>query len=443
LAGFEVQEIAFAPDRLEQLLGFEIETPPPGAKRNAHVLHATGWVLGRDRPATAIEVSEGGRMLRTVPVRGPREDVIAAFGAPPDTNCVFHVMISLLGLGLDPALELRVVLEGGTTLPAAHIRLRREPLRSDYEPRLAPLMVTTTGRSGSTYLMQLLASHPQVVVFRRFPYESATGKYWMHMLRVLSEPVNLVESAGPTTFQDDMWWVGNNPFHDDRVYEQPSLEDWFARHYVERLATFSLRSTDDWYLTLARTQAQPAPVYFAEKHMGSNLLPALTKELYPHAKEVFLVRDFRDMARSIIAFDDQRGYAGFGRTGAETDEQYLRDGLRRISQDLLESWRSRRDAAHLVRYEDLILQPEETLTALLAYLEVDDAPGTVQQVLRIGSEEVLRLAGASYEPSELRAHRTIADPKASIGRWRREGDDALRELSAEVFGEALEEFGYS
>jgi hypothetical protein len=443
LAVFEVQEVSLVPERLEHLHGFEVDKPAAGSKRNAYVLHATGWVLGRNQQATAIEVVYNDRLLRTVPVRGARGDVAANFGTPPEGDCVFHLMIGLVGLKLEATLELRVALEDGTRVSAAFITVLREPLRSDYEPRLAPLMVTTLGRSGSTYLMQLLASHPEVVVFRRFPYESTPAKYWIHMLRVLSEPANFVESATPESFHDDLWWVGNNPYHDDRVYEQPSLEDWFARHYVERLATFSLRSIDDWYLTLARTQAQPAPVYFAEKHMWPNFLPALTAELYPRAKEVFLVRDFRDLASSIMAFDQKRGFAGFGRRDGETDEEYMRDGLRRMTLDLLNSWRTRRERAHLVRYEDLILRPTETLTALLEYLEIGSARETVQEVLTVGSEEVLRLPGSSHEASELRAHRTVAEPRATIGRWRREGDPALRDLSGEVFGEALREFGYT
>jgi hypothetical protein len=188
---------------------------------------------------------------------------------------------------------------------------------------------------------------------------------------------------------------------------------------------------------------QAAPVYFAEKHVRPSYLPNLTAELYPRAKEVFLVRDFRDMARSIMAFDEQRGFAGFGRPEGITDEEYLRDGLRQMALDLRDSWVARRERAHLIRYEDLILQPKETLTAMLEYLELDSTPATVDQVLAFGSEEILRLPGAAQEVSEVRGHRTVADPRASIGRWRADTDASFRDLSQEVFGEALEEFGYT
>jgi LPS sulfotransferase NodH len=442
LAGYEVQAVSLLPERNEHLLGLELDAPAVGNRRNTYVLHLIGWVVGRERQVESVEVVYHERVLRTVPVRGPRDDVAATLGIPPETDCVFHALVGLIGLKLEAKLSLRVVMEDGARVQAGSITVRREPLRTDHEPRLAPLMITTLGRSGSTWLMQILASHPEIVAFRHFPYESAPAKYWLHALRVLCEPANFSESAQPDTFHNNLWWVGNNPYHDDRVYEQVPLETWFAQIHPERFAVFCQQTIEDWYMTLARTQVQPSPKYFAEKHMWPNYLPVLTWELYPRAKEVILVRDFRDMARSIMAFDEKRGYAGFGRPDGVSDEQYMRGELRQMAQDLRKSWQTRRDRAHLVRYEDLVLQPVETLTAMLEYLEIDASAGTVQEVLARGAEEILRLPGVSYEISDIRVHRTVGDPKATIGRWRRESDESFRELAHEVFGEALEEFGY-
>jgi hypothetical protein len=440
---FQVLDVTLLPERGERLLGFEVDSPAIGHKGNVYVLHMIGWTVGRDVPVRSLEIVQNERVVRAVPIRGPRADVAAAHGIPPETDCVFHALVNLVGLKLNTTLTLQVELEDSSRVVAGSVTLTREPLRTGYEPTLAPLMVTTLGRSGSTWLMQLLASHPEVVAFRRFPYESAPAKYWVHMLRVLSEPANLVQSAYPDTFHNDLWWLGANPYHDDRVYEQAPLENWFARTQVERLALFSQRTIEDWYLTLAHAQQQPAPVYFAEKHMWPNYIPVLTWELYPRSKEIFLVRDFRDMARSIMAFDERRGFAGFGRPEGATDEQYLRGELRLMVRDLLRSWQTRRERAHLVRYEDLVLRPAETLTAMLEYLGIDASPPTIEHVMRHGSEEVLTLPGSSGEPAEVSAHRTAPDLAATIGRWRHETDGAFGAVSEEVFGEALAEFGYS
>ncbi len=430
------------PERHERLLGFELDAPRIGHKGNVYVVHLIGWTVGRDVPVRALEIVQHARVLRVVPIRGPRAEVAEALAIPPETDCVFHGLVNLVGLKLDTTLTLQAELADGTRVLAGSITIRREPLQTDYEPSLSPLMVTTLGRSGSTWLMQLLAAHPQIVVFRRFPYESAPAKYWLHMLRVLSEPANLLQSAHPDSFHNDLRWVGANPFHDERVYEQPPLENWFGRSYVERLASFSKRSIEDWYLTLARVQEQPGAVYFAEKHLWPNYLPVLTWELYPRAKELFLVRDFRDMARSIMAFDQKRGFTGFGRPDGASDEDYLRGELHRMARDLQQSWQTRRDRAHLVRYEDLVLEPARALTSMLEYLGLDASPETVEAVLAHGREDVLHLPGSSHEPTEVAAHRTVPDPRATIGRWRRE-DGSVTALADEVFGEALAEFGYS
>ena len=211
----------------------------------------------------------------------------------------------------------------------------------------------------------------------------------------------------------------------------------------ENLAQFTQKTIEDWYLTLARTQEQRTAAYFAEKHMRPNYIPVLTWELYPRAKEIFLVRDFRDMARSIMDFDARRGFAGFGRPEGVTDEEYLRGDLRDMAEKLTRSWQSRRDRAHLVRYEELVARPAEIVTGVLEYLGVDASPPTVKHVLAHGSEKVLNLPGMSYEPTEIDAHRTVSDPRATVGRWKGEANGTIASLADEVFGEPLAEFGYT
>jgi hypothetical protein len=443
LRTFEVTEVGLLPERTEWLLGFEIDMPQAGTREGVHVLHLVGWVVGRDVAAVSVDLMRNGEVIRTTPVRGARDDVAAAIGVDPATDCVFHVLAGLLGLGPNPRLELEVVLADGTRVPVGWISLVRRPFRSGFAPKLRPLIVNCPGRSGSTFLMKLLAAHPEVVVFRRFPYESAPARYWMHMLSVLAEPANLIQSTHTDTFSSDRWSIGSNPFHDDRVYEQKPLADWFAGDHVEELAAFCQRSVDEWYTTLARTQVQPDAVYFAEKHMWPDHLPRLMRELYPEAREVFLVRDFRDMALSILSFDRRRGFPGFRRPEGLTDIEYVHGVLREMTLGLTAAWRERREGAHLLRYEDLVAEPGGSLTALFAYLGLDALPATVERVIAHGAAPALDLPGASFEPSDLEGHRTTPSLEASIGRFRTEADREFLAATEEAFGEALREFGYS
>ena len=100
----------------------------------------------------------------------------------------FEILVGLVGLKLESELELRAVLENEDRVPFASITVRRRPLESGFEPTINPLILTSLGRSGTTWLMKMFASHPAIVVFRRFPYEYSVARYWMHVLRVLSEP---------------------------------------------------------------------------------------------------------------------------------------------------------------------------------------------------------------------------------------------------------------
>ena len=305
--------------------------------------------------------------------------------------------------------------------------------------------MTTLGRSGSTWLMQLLAAHPEVVVFRRFPYESAPAKYWLHMLRVLSEPGNLSSPRIPRTSTRNRWWVGSNPYHDDRVYEQVPLENWFGGHYIEQPGgLLPAARIDDWYLTLARTQAQPAAVYFAEKHVWPNYLPGA------HLGAL----SARPRSSSSCATSATwRGRSWTSTRGAATrasavrrrfrDEEYMRGGLRQMADDLSASWQRARGSGAPRPVRGPRARAVETFTGILEYLGLDASPETVREVLEKGSEQVLRLPGASFEAAEVMAHRTVPDPRATIGRWRQGGDDHFAELSQEVFGAALSTFGYA
>jgi hypothetical protein len=100
--------------------------------------------------------------------------------------------------------------------------------------------------------------------------------------------------------------------------------------------------------------------------------------------------------------------------------------------NLASSWDKRGEVSLLVRYEDLIALPEETLSSIFGYLNIDDDPGTIRLVMEQASEE-------SYE---LSAHRTSEDPAKSIGRWK---TDLPAELVAEcdsAFAVTMAHFGY-
>ena len=168
---------------------------------------------------------------------------------------------------------------------------------------------------------------------------------------------------------------------------------------------------------------------FAEKSdlRASNLLT----ELYPGSRELFLVRDFRDMVSSILSFNAKRGVQGFGRGNATSDVDYVAS-LGDWANRLVRAWERRRDSAHLVRYEDLVLDTERALSELLAYLGVDSGTQTVAAV-----REALE-----GDLPELSAHATSEEPSASVGRWRTDLAPGLVEECERSLRPALDAFGY-
>jgi hypothetical protein len=207
------------------------------------------------------------------------------------------------------------------------------------------------------------------------------------------------------------------------------MSRWFGRAYVEEAGTFVRRSVESFYARLAEAQGTRRPAYFAEKWSPSDL-PWIAWSVYPQARELFLVRDPRDIVCSILAFGKKRGQPSFGRERHPSDEEFVRS-FRAPLERLLESWRKRHEMGRLVRYEDLIERPVESLCEIFEYLELDSsaAHGIV--------------ARARDERTELELHRTSRDPASSMGRWREDLEPNLQEACVRSFGDVLEQFGYT
>lgn len=427
-------EVTKVPGAVERLLGYAIDLPRPGPQPGAFSLDVGGWALGRDSGVEAVEAVAGEQLQRRISLRVPRPDVLEHY---PDVSgspvAGFSAVLGVLGLAPEFELELVAVLEHGDRIPVGAVRGRRPALGSSYEARRQPVMVTMLGRVGSTLLMRILDQHPGVVIHpphQGDPYETRVATYWLHLLRVLAEPANHEQSSPLASFNGDLWRVGHNPFFARPVTLDPEVRDWFDRLYPRMLADLSLRSIDDFYERVARRRERTSARYFAEKFHPDHV-PWLAWDLYPGAREVVLVRDPRDMIASIRAFNAKRGYDSFGRENLGSDVEYVgkiaRD-LRRLAQ----SWRLRSGSALLVRYEDMVLRPARVVERLLAYLELPAERKTIEGIV----------SSAFEESPELNRHKTVRDPRASVGRWKRDLEPELKVACHEQLGTLLEEFGY-
>ena len=404
--------------------------PAPTEQRLDWSLDVRGWVIGAQSRAVAVDGVHEGRTIWTVPVDVERPRTAAEHPGAADERIGFHSLSGTLPLAPEFELELRAVLADGTRAHVGVVRGRRAPLHSAFDPRRNPVLVTTLGRTGSMLLMRMLEAHPEVLVYRPYRFEQRIAGYWGDMLLALAEPASYIRQIAPAGDLDDpAWWLG-------RAAPVPwglrdaLVQEWLGGEAVEALAaTFQQRIEETYDRIVATTDTTDAAL-FAEKSnlRASNLLT----ELYGHSRELFLVRDFRDMVASILSFNARRDVQGFGRAGAASDAAYV-SSLGAWAKGLLEAWKRRRETAHLVRYEDLVADPERALGGLLSYLGVDGSAGTVAEIRA-------RLAD---ELPELGDHATSAGPEQSVGRWRRDLEPGLVAECERALGPALEAFGYS
>jgi hypothetical protein len=209
------------------------------------------------------------------------------------------------------------------------------------------------------------------------------------------------------------------------------VQGWLGREAIEQLALVCQERIDAVYRKIAQRCDAEDAVFFAEKFTASTA-PSLMWELYPHAREVILVRDFRDMIASVIAFNEKKGGQMFGRTRVRSNEDFVRR-MGGYGRTLVGEWHRRSDRAHLVRYEDMIQKPLETVRSLVDYLEVDAS----EDNLRAMAETV------GYTPPDMAEHGTSAGIEASIGRWREDLSDELKRVCEDAFAVPLETFGYT
>jgi hypothetical protein len=207
-----------------------------------------------------------------------------------------------------------------------------------------------------------------------------------------------------------------------------AVVEWLGGDAVEAIAATCVERIDATYDRIVATTDTGDAALFAEK--ATLRAAGILRELYPDSKELFLVRDFRDMMSSILAFNAKRGAQGFGRASARSDADYVAS-LGGWATSLVGAWERRRGGAHLVRYEDLATDPERTLAGVHEYLGVDAGPaGGLVALL-------------AEEMPELRNHRTSDGPTASVGRWREDLPPDLAAACEDAFGKALAAFGYA
>lgn len=446
----EIDDVSVPDGAFDHLAGASVEVPAVGTSCTEWWMPLSGWVVGRHEPVSAVEVVQQDVRVASAAVEIARGDVADAHPAAPGAQRAgFSLRLGGVWLPETFTLRLEAAFENGHRVAFALLRGRRAafPTPPAEEDGIAPIAVTALPHSGATLVMGLLAAHPEVVVAGAHPHSARPAAYWEHLVRVLSAPADPRGSSHPDTFDADLHRIGSHPFNGPPLTDAPEVRSWLGGGYVEGLAAFSRRNASQLYARVAAAQGKRAPRFYAEKREPGPTA-RLTACLHPASREIIVVRDFRDMACSMLAFARGEGEEprGEGEESRGEGEESRREGERpRSDEDFLLSLvpalarlvayaRERGQNALLVRYEDLIRDPAETLTRVLEHLGL----GCQRRRLRA----LLAAAGAETE-EHLLAHRTSTDADASVGRHASDLDADALAVAEEAFAPALAAFGYA
>lgn len=406
--------------------GANLDSPEVGRAADSYTLPLIGWVLSKRLRVEHVEALYEERPVAEAPLEVERADLAAGF---PEVEGAgrsgYQLQVDTLKLPDEFELVIRAKLEDGTRLPLARLRGHRRRLPAGSEELIQPLMVNTIGRSGSTLLVTLLSSHPEAVAFSPFIKDARVSTYWANVLQDLAEPSSFLAPFDPPDLEAPHWWLGGN----GGELGEPETEQWLGSESIDSLAGLCRGQIEAFYRHLAgERQAR----YFVEKYLPHQVVPDLLSELYPEAREVILVRDFRDMLCSVIAFNRKRGWDAFGRQEGGDDREYVRTSMRQSAAQLERRLREAGTRPLLVRYEDLVLDPEPALASLFEQLGLAADPDVVRETV----------ARAEEHSAEMHHHRTTSDPAASIGRWREDLPEEVAAVCEEELGDLLRQFGY-
>jgi hypothetical protein len=280
--------------------------------------------------------------------------------------------------------------------PQASIQaIKADPDVSVHRPN-GPILLSTTGRTGSTAVMAVLARHPNIVVAGTRPFEIELGCYYAYALRTLIANGDHDKSlrTDNITAAENRFNIGFNPYfkpgHGEVFGDPMALERYMTGRLPARLGSAFREIILDYYEEVARDQENDYPIYFAEKSLPEQDSRRGIRYMFPKVREVVLIRDLRD----VVCSSTSSSGAAFDRALTATA----------TAAKQLQAIEAQKDSSTMfLRYEDFVLDNAVAIDRLFRFLGL--AP----------------MASDEQGMSDLFAtHATSSTPAASIGRWKKD-----------------------
>lgn len=374
----------FLKEAIPQGVHLSIETPKLGDVVPGLVVEVAGWVAQEkdsDRPApSGVAIYANGEEWLSTPIEMRRPDVREelhsrrgieissvlngfsmllpvnlALAARPYQLVVFH------GEGRNPAYVI-----GEISFEANDVARNRWQLSDPIQP----VIVNSLGRSGSSLVCRMLAADTRFNVaesMNQFGELQVLG-YITRMMAVLSSQGSLAELNRPE-LRPDFYDVGAPSFCSPLVQRDP--QDWesdLSFTMTQQVWQFARAVVLEHIGQIRRRGPQ---VRFLVEKTWNSFNINLVRLLFPSTKEVFVVRHPEAFWASQLAF--HRKLQASPRV-ASVHQESTADRL----VGLARSWRDRKAVSHLLRYEDLVARPRESLAGLAAYLGLPEGDPLIE-----------------------------------------------------------------
>ncbi len=376
-----------------------------------------GWAADKENPHTHLEVRiiVNGTEVGRVCAENYRADVKESLQWTSG-KCGFEFEFApALSVWNEYRVEATVV---GTDyiLPPGPIELLKPAVKT---APLLPIIITSSGRAGSTLLMQHLADIPEVVTALAYPYEVKLVNYYSAAFNVLAADEDRTNSTHPDTIFDESLrcLIGSNPYtrlgnHGDGL-TQAAAQHFFKIRVPAILAETFCNLTLEYYNSLKQAQKKPFARYFAEKSSLDEVARNGPRVLFGGVREILLIRDPRDLVCSAKAF--------WKLPGAEAIRMVSEASARKKA--ILEN---KADDLVVIKYEDLIIEPVETLNLIADFIGI-----ARRQKINAAKQKIV-----------FQRHATSETPKSSIGRWRKDLSKKEIEACDKLMGGFIAEWGY-
>lgn len=410
---------------------------------SATTITLVGTAVSNRAPRFRVEFScvghELGGASRDIPVGHLKKyapDALsdAATSLPDDALCGFAAQLSKLSLTPGQPIDIHINYGSGPKTWAGSCYGIKEYDRSFVQrSRWKPVLVAAMGRSGTTLLMSYLAAHPEIAATPVAQYEFRLASYLWRAAQILTTPANPYVSLHPDGFETSMpHAIGYNPFWFYEFLNKlsgPNTRRWLENSFVATTLGNMVRSFDDYCDALATDLCADKAHFIAEKVLDSSL-NAFVSNVFEKSYQIYLVRDFRDVVASAIAFNSKRGTRSFG-LGAARDQIHWLHALAAGANQIAASCEVSTGKALVIHYEDLVLETRGELRRIFEYLGADCSFATIDGIIE-----------AQRGDRSLRGHETSSSPMRSIGRWRNDLRDEEKAIVENLFAPALKTFGY-